>query len=126
MRDDTEFSLDALFPDLENYSDSKKIEPEISQPLTRHDLVKLVLALEEKVDRTSARRMFLHHVEPPLKPYVPKLQQDVPLYLKLAQTAALRGNIPDLQASLMDYLRESKSLTPAGVVVLEEQPRIVH
>ncbi|QQR79276.1 MAG: hypothetical protein IPJ69_07760 [Deltaproteobacteria bacterium] len=119
MRDETEFSLDALFPDLETYHPPKPVEPTPSKQLTKHDIIKLTLALEEVVDRNAARRMLLHHVEPPIKPYVPKIQQEVPLYIKMAQLAAVRGNIPELQSRLMEYLQASKAAPQAGVIVAE-------
>ena len=126
MRDNTDFSLDTLFPDLENTSDYKEIELKKPQSLTVHDITKLVLALEETVDRNAARRMLLHHVEPPIKPFIPKTHQEVPLDLKLAQASALKGNINALQSHLMDYLKESKNLPRNQVFVVEEMGRIVH
>ena len=126
MASKTEFSLDFLFPDLEDPTTSQASQlPESSRkPLTIHDIIKLTLSLEEVVDKQAARRMLLHHVEPPLKSYIPKMSQDVPLDLKLAQIAAVQGDIPRLQRHLAEYLKEAKLLKP--VFILEEQERRIH
>lgn len=126
MSSKTEFSLDYLFPDLE--TPETALAPQVTErtpkPLTVHDIIKLTLALEEVVDQQSSRRMLLHHVEPPLKSYIPKMSQEVPLDLKLAQIAAVQGDIPQLQKHLIEYLKEENCMK--SVLILEEQERRVH
>lgn len=61
--------------------------------------------LKESVDRAGVRRIFLNHVEPPLKKFVPPIRRPTPELLRQAQEEALRGNYEGVQKILAAYFQ---------------------
>ncbi len=61
---------------------------------------------EEAVDARGAKRIFLNHVEPPLRDYVPAVRRPCPILLSDAQQHALQGNFDKVQEILASYLRQ--------------------
>ncbi|GEM_PF-1561628 len=89
------YEFDTLFPKTER-TDRTEISP--LSPSSQK-ILKFTEELESKVDTRGARRIFLNHVEPRLRDFIPVIQRPFPDLLRQAREAAIQGNYES-----MDYL----------------------
>ncbi len=83
-------------------------------------LIAFVERFEARVNHREARRVFLNHVEPRLKDYIPLLRRPVAESFRKAQVEALKGNAEELQKYLSEYLRE-EALADRLIILPEKE-----
>lgn len=82
------------------------VDPLIENPpVAGYQIVPFLKNLKETVTRAGARRIFLSHVEPPLKRFVPTIRRPVPELLGQAQREAIKGDVEGFQKRLVQYFR---------------------
>lgn len=105
---------------------SPEPQPEIKRPpISPRDMASLVSALEGKVNAAGAKRIFLNYVEPALRTFIPRMERPIPNLLRQAQQEAIKGNLPQLEKTLIAYLKECSKLSGLKYL-LESHRRVTH
>lgn len=110
------YELDTLFPKAETRTDRTNLA---SLPPSSQKILKFTEELESRVDARGARRIFLNHVEPRLRDYIPVIQRPFPDLLRKAHEEAIKGNYES-----MDYLLSVCFHREESIPVSEEDGRI--
>lgn len=91
-------------------------------PLPWDQLCHFLDRLENKVDKRGAKRICLNFVEPALRRFVAPIHRPVPESFRLAEQAALQGDIESLEKNLRKFLQDTQMEQQAVAQVTKDLP----